>query len=198
MVVTLVPFTSNICILKRRRITYLLSILSLPLLYMIYTTKWPESITLKDPECTFTNNQKEMDSSRRLKIKELFYFWQATDRKNLTEPMQKCQIVVIRIVKMLWKHVCYWFMMMNGFFAFAFLLWKSQCQERDSTWISPSSSAIFSLFPVLQLIEHPPTQLGKFIAWTCQRSWTSVKIQRRIDFGFNLCTNWFYWTQHRI
>lgn len=146
MVVTLVPFTSNICILKRRRITYLLSILSLPLLYMIYTTKWPESITLKDPECTFTNNQKEMDSSRRLKIKELFYFWQATDRKNLTEPMQKCQIVVIRIVKMLWKHVCYWFMMMNGFFAFAFLLWKSQCQERDSTWISPSSSAIFSLF----------------------------------------------------
>lgn len=117
MVVTLVPFTSNICILKRRRITYLSSILSLPLLYMIYTTKWPESITLNDPECTFTNNQKEMDSSRRLKIKELFYFWQATDRKNLTEPMQKCQIVVIRIVKMLWKHVCYWFMMMNGFFA---------------------------------------------------------------------------------
>lgn len=81
---------------------YLLSIfcILLPFLYMICTIKWSELITLNDPECISTNNQKEMDSNRRLKIKELFYFWRAMDRKNFTEPMQKCQVVVIRIVKM--------------------------------------------------------------------------------------------------
>lgn len=39
-----------------------------------------------------------------MKTKELLLFWQAIDKKNLSEPMQKCQAVVIRIIKMLWKH----------------------------------------------------------------------------------------------
>lgn len=38
-----------------------------------------------------------------MEIMELFFSWQAIDRKNLTEPKQKCQTVVIRIIKMLWK-----------------------------------------------------------------------------------------------
>lgn len=154
--------------------------------------------------CTFINNQKETLHSRWLKIKELFFFWQAIDRKNLTEPMQKCQAVVIRIIKMLWKYrvlLIYdeeWYF---SYFLLLLLLWKLASGKRlnFSPWISPSSSAmIFFLFYLLQLIESPPAALGKFIAWNCQSSLLSVNAQRKLGFGFNLHANQFSWPQHRI
>lgn len=102
--------------------------------------------------CTFINNQKETISSRWLKIKELFFFWQAIDRKNLTEPMQKCQAVVIRIIKMLWKLV---FLLIYDeeqdflllfFVVFALEITVSGKILNMSPWISPSSSAMIFFF----------------------------------------------------
>lgn len=135
-----------------------------------------------------------------MEIMELFFSWQAIDRKNLTEPKHKCQTVVIRIIKKLWKDGFYWFMMRNGIFfvAFLLLLWKLECQERISTWVHESPLLLLQLFHLMQLKESPPTQLGKFIAWNSLNSWLSVNGLGRLELLFNLHANQFPWPQHRI
>ena len=153
------------------------------------------------PVCMFINNQEKTLSSRWLKIKKLFFFWQAKDRKILTKPMQKCQAVVIRITKMLWKHVFYWFMVRNGIFCCFFCLCFGNYSVRKETQHESTNVPFFFcyyffLFHLLQLIESPPTQRGKFITWNCQSSWLSVEVQRRLGYGFN--ANQFSWPQHSI